>query len=231
MAAQKQMFMHQPNQGQPCVKTKDSVPDNDDDDDNADDAPSFDFQVFDANYSQPSCKYDCVARELVAICNCVPPADKDLYKPEVFNQTDGFCRFKHLDCIKNNVHGNSTSTDRISQCRDQCNVPCKDWRYDVRTTSMSLYQAGFDPKQPVSDIIYVTVAYSHMEFSKYTQADSMEPDDLVANLGGQIGLWLGGSMMTLIQIPLFLVAFCGVSFMKRTQKVKGRRSTMISPTK
>lgn len=231
LAAQHQVFMHQPNQGQPCVKTVDIVNDDDDGDDGDSDAPSFEFKVFNANYSQSSCKYDCVAREFAAICNCLPPTDRSLYIQSAFNVTEGFCRYKHLQCIKEKVHGNSTVTDRISSCRDQCFVPCKDWRYDVRTTSMNLYQAGFDPKEPVQDIIYVTVAYSHMEYSKYTQADSMEPDDLVANLGGQIGLWLGGSMMTLIQIPLFLFAFCSVSVFHKTKNVAAKRGQSVQPTK
>jgi len=222
LAAQHQVFMHQPSQGQPCVKTPHDKENEGGDDDKNDDAPEFAFKVFNANYSQTSCKYDCVAREFAEICKCLPPIDRTLYKEGALNSTDGFCRFKHLECIKQKVHGNKEVANRISQCRDQCFVPCKDWRYDVRTTSMNLYQAGFDPSQPVNDIIYVNVAYSHMEYSKYTQANSMEPDDLVANLGGQIGLWLGGSMLTLIQIPLFLFAFCSVTFFQKTKKITVR---------
>lgn len=178
LAAQHQIFMHQPSQNQPCVKTRDTNENDNDDDDGSDDAPEFTFKVFNANYSQPSCKYDCVAREFADICKCLPPTDRGLYKDDAWKNVDGFCRFKHLQCIKEKVHGDKAVADRISQCRDQCFVPCKDWRYDVRTTSMNLYQAGFDPSQPVSDIIYVTVAYSHMEYSKYTQANSMEPVSL-----------------------------------------------------
>lgn len=55
-------------------------------------------------------------------------------------------------------------------------------------------------------------------------------DDLVANLGGQIGLWLGGSMLTLIQIPLFLFAFCGISCFQSTKKVAVKRGQTVSPS-
>src|SRR5262249_55698842 len=142
------------------------------------------------NYTRKSCQYDCVARALKEKCNCLPPADRSLYNNTVLNETKRFCMRHDLTCIRDQVHGDKRTTDQIAICRDQCNVPCGDWRYDVRATSTDLYKPAFMPYQVMPDITYILVSYSFMEYTQVTQSEATTFDEFVANVGGEVGLWV-----------------------------------------
>lgn len=181
------------------------------------------FEIYNVSYTQQSCQYDCAARMMKKACNCLPPVDSSLYADGVLNSTDGFCKLKHVQCIRN-ITEKQSFIDELKSCRDTCQRPCDDWRYSIRATSMDLYKYGFETGIPVHDLIFILVSFSQMEYTEFKQDNSKTPDQMIADLGGEAGLWLGAGMLTLIQLPLFFITVCGGCCKKRAKSWRRRKA-------
>lgn len=174
------------------------------------------FEIYNVPYTQQSCLYDCAARATKRVCGCVPPIDSKLYAKEAL-ESSRFCKMKDVECIRG-ITQDSEATKGLQQCREQCQRPCEDWRYSIRATAMDLYKYGFDAGIPVHDLIFILVSFSQMEYTEFKQDNSKTPDQMIADIGGEAGLWLGAGMLTIIQMPLFLVAVCGGCCKRRAKK-------------
>jgi len=179
------------------------------------------FEIYNASYTQKSCQYDCAARAIKKACNCLPPIDSRVYMDGVLNTTDGFCKVKHIECIRSLSQSDSIRKD-LQSCRDQCVRPCEDWRYAMRSTALDLYQYGL-PGAPIQDLMILLVSFSQMEYTEFKQDSSKTPDQMIADIGGEAGLWIGAGMLTLIQMPLFFATMCGGCCKKNAKKLKAKR--------
>lgn len=43
---------------------------------------------------------------------------------------------------------------------------------------------------------------------EHLQSESMTVGTFIANLGGQMGLWLGASVVTIVQVIVVVLSFC-----------------------
>lgn len=153
------------------------------------DPANFEFQIFNVNYSDRYCTYDCVARALRVQCDCLPPIDRRLYKPTVLNQTQDFCMGMHLPCIRQKVHENPEVITEIDRCRDHCHISCNHLKYDIRTSSADFHPPAFEKGMPWHNLMYVIIAFSRTEYTQYTQDYSVTPDGFISKVGGEFNLW------------------------------------------
>jgi hypothetical protein len=59
-------------------------------------------------------------------------------------------------------------------------------------------------KQQYSSKIILDISYNHMTYVKITQSPSMTFSTFVGNIGGQIGLWIGASIISCVKIFIVL---------------------------
>jgi len=181
--------------------------------------------VLNATYTQSSCQMECIYKEVMARCNCLPLINRDTILPEIRNHTD-FCGKSEMDgCIESNVTNNAEASFSIDNCQNNCLPPCESWRYKVRSTSAPLNKLAFEgangnlpENASVDEIVLLDIAFTRLEYLELVQQPSMTFDTFVGNAGGQITLWIGGCMLTLLPLPLSLIAFCIMSCIVRLQR-------------
>ncbi|XP_038057114.1 acid-sensing ion channel 1C-like isoform X2 [Patiria miniata] len=79
----------------------------------------------------------------------------------------------------------------------------------------------YDPEYINKNWIVLDVFYSEINFQKYEQSIAITPSGLISDIGGQLGLFLGASFITIAEI----LAYLGQRFGRGVQKTvaKGRR--------
>ncbi|VDH96366.1 Hypothetical predicted protein, partial [Mytilus galloprovincialis] len=141
-----------------------------------------------SEYYRSSCYKDCLSSFLLNRCNCLPYThNRDYYN--------------------------------ISKLVDKCDCPlsCSYTHYDVSLTS-SLFPSDFYSEKlfdvvGVNDLNYYRQKYIslHIYFDQLSTTISKQvpkyssAGDIFANLGGQMGLFLGASIVTLTELLEFLV--------------------------
>uniref|UniRef100_A0A915K5A3 Uncharacterized protein n=1 Tax=Romanomermis culicivorax TaxID=13658 RepID=A0A915K5A3_ROMCU len=164
---------------------------------------NFDFLA--ANYSSKACRLECRLKTIADACNCTLPYDSVYFKDGVLDKHP-FCSPKRMtECGRKSIARNK---DELSRCSAKCQMACTAKRYSYSVSGMPLHAAGFpfmpDNETTLNDLIYMQIAYPQLEYTLFDQSPSMQLDDVVSNVGGQVGLWLGLSMMAIIQVPLVL---------------------------
>jgi len=134
----------------------------------------------------------------------------------------GFCeQSAQRDCIMPRVVNDQAASDAIDQCRDACHIQCDSWRFKAAPSTMALNALAFRHLLPTphSDLLQLELAYRALEYKEFIQSYAISLDTFVGNLGGQITLWIGGSMITLINVPIAVSAFL---FRKSVARARSR---------
>ncbi|XP_052089259.1 acid-sensing ion channel 1A-like [Mytilus californianus] len=159
-----------------------------------------------SEYYRSSCYKDCLSTFLLDRCNCLPYTHNNTY----------YCsKFKVASCIMKAIGDYYNQTKLVDKC--DCPLPCKYTHYDVSLTS-SLFPSDFYSKKifdviGVVDLDYYRKNYIalHIYFDQLSTTISKQvpkyasAGDIFAILGGQMGLFLGASIVTLTELCEFLV--------------------------
>ena len=106
----------------------------------------------------------------------------------------------------------------FSKC--DCLYPCEQTLYDTKLTTLSLptplvladNRLRNDTYQTTEDIlknmINLKVYFSTMQFIKVKQVPDYTLDELISNFGGQLGLFLGASLLTMGEFIDFICRLC-----------------------
>lgn len=172
----------------------------------------YKFSILNVTYSQTSCQQDCYLKSVLETCQCLPIIDKKFIKNDIWNSIN-YCTVHQLkNCVALNVSTSEVTNDVMNNCTNDCYIACDVWRYPIRVTDVPLAQVNFP--LPVDDMVMALLSFSNLEVEVFEQQPFKTVDDMIADIGGQINLWVGASMMTLIQLPILFVTLCGWSFYK-----------------
>lgn len=128
---------------------------------------------------------------------------------------DNLCYFDQ-DLLTDNQTG-------LEICVQNCSSGCKRWKYDV---SQTIFPKQIDDRNASNDVSgYIGIIYDNREnMLMISQVPSFTWDDALANIGGLLGLWLGGSLISFIQIFYF---FCCIPMQKSfSRKLISRRNNV-----
>lgn len=64
-----------------------------------------------------------------------------------------------------------------------------------------------DPLIPLSDVIDLRIAYNRLEYDELVQSPSKTLSQLISDFGGQLNLWLGASLISLIHATAMVIGF------------------------
>lgn len=168
-------------------------------------------------YSQTICFSLCYQDALVAKCGCYDQSI--IYWSK--NTTHACLNFTQINC-DTYLFGNFTSTqDILSLCGPSCPLECDSINYRL-TTSFSNYPSMAYGKLLVENsqlrskfstdaslltpdylkktILALRVYYNELSYEHVIEMEKISMVDLVSNIGGTLGLFLGLSFLSLVEI-------------------------------
>lgn len=156
------------------------------------------FATYD--YSFQSCRGECILNDLIKKCKCVESVVSNSSKPQLkpCNASDLCCIFRVLDVT--------------SSCN--CSVVCNHTFYDV-VPSYATFPGAIDyprimqrfntTNQAIKDnLLKVHVFFRELTIERELTQQSYSLTALIADIGGQMGLFLGASIISLTEFLTFV---------------------------
>ena len=141
-------------------------------------------------YSYEGCMVDCLLENTVVACNCTL----------TFNDTRSCTLSDFYFCMPD---GFQETAQICTYCRDPCEVT----RFSTELTSLRLpgpnthnILPGYTQEYTQNNMIYLHVFYPSLHYTVTEQVEAFTFDELISNLGGQLGLFLGASLMTMVEL-------------------------------
>uniref|UniRef100_A0A7E4ZVR6 Acid-sensing ion channel 1 n=1 Tax=Panagrellus redivivus TaxID=6233 RepID=A0A7E4ZVR6_PANRE len=155
-------------------------------------------------------------------CNCSTITSIKPRQPNVCLPGEMFdCFYKHLN-DKNN-------TDRLNECKSSCEAPCQYWKYSKTLSTARLSKSlgarltHKDVTDELENTIILEVFFTTLDYTIIKHVLAMTPSSFIAQIGGQISLWIGGSIVSVIQL---LVYVTGTGYAAIVRKIFGIDKTL-----
>ena len=159
------------------------------------------------NYSQQFCFKLCIQDQINSMCGCA-----NTFFPTFVNQSTKFCSLSNdVTCSLNVISENDLKT-----CQLKCPEECSYVDYEIATFKTKY------PSIPYSKLLYsyvkdvkginlsyndisraftkINIYYHDMKYTTTTQVAKMDFPDLFSSFGGNLGLFLGMSFLTFVEI-------------------------------
>ena len=146
------------------------------------------------SYSQKDCLDLCIEQVIITKCNCYSQLLGSLQQ---CNKTD---------CVDDFIIKYATQRLQFpDNCLDQCKPECDLNSLKIEHNHISLVSDEFKSvynitKNDTDKIVSINVFYSDFKFTIIKQIPKMSLIDLISNLGGLLGLFVGISFLTFIEI-------------------------------
>ncbi|XP_064611817.1 degenerin-like protein unc-105 [Liolophura sinensis] len=186
-------------------------------------APDFESPLdFCSTYDIQACHMECASKAAIAECGC----------QDVFDHAANvsYCSIRELiKCYRPSKakHYRSVKSQQDCKCLRQCN-----WnQYDVRLSSggypmecdipQIMEQRNISREYVFKNYLSVSVFFDQLVFTEIEQVPSYTAVDIVANLGGQLGIFLGASFLTLTEVVEYIVGtLCMVCYKRKKTLVQ-----------
>jgi hypothetical protein len=164
-------------------------------------------------YDQPSCVRLCYQTVVQNLCECYDPK-----YPSLGNMTNKCLNASQVECllnVTNKIFLNGNNYQNI--CGFDCPIACDSVDYSL-SSSMSSYPSQFyvealEEKKYLNNfnksnllnevknnIVRVTINYNQLGYAFIEEHAKFDEFELLSNVGGQFGLFLGLSALSLIEI-------------------------------
>lgn len=144
------------------------------------------------NYTRPKCRANCDAAAIRKMCACRELDD------DSSNLSLPFC--ENYDQCYNEVL--SKDLDHL-ECYDSCaKPPCNETEYIVKSSHLDLApfrNSSYTPEQ-LSDTATIFVNYDTISETQVRETKGTTFSDFLSNIGGQMGLFLGISVISIIEL-------------------------------
>ncbi|CAG9530017.1 unnamed protein product [Cercopithifilaria johnstoni] len=178
------------------------------------------------NYSTEGCHRTCNQKEVIRICGCANPAYPMPNTATSCKVSDHIAR----ECIKN-------ATLRFSHLRSEgnltdcvCHQPCSEVNYEVTysaarwpsgTTKVMECDAADDlcMERYRKNAAMIQIFYEELNYETLTETPTYTLTSALADLGGLTGLWIGASVVSLMEIIALVVYTVQAYVRKRKRQV------------
>ncbi|XP_063970061.1 acid-sensing ion channel 4-A-like [Lytechinus pictus] len=154
-------------------------------------------------YRVSSCRLECQTDFVIASCGCrahfMPGSDRECNPPEMMCVRDAAKTF---------------NKDAAFRC--ECPIPCRQVRYEA-TVSQTKYPSDFYSKYLADQIsatrnvnltednfrdslCLINIFFTELIRHKTTQQQAYSFVSLLSDIGGSLGMWIGGSILTLVEV-------------------------------
>ncbi|KAF1748991.1 hypothetical protein GCK72_025458 [Caenorhabditis remanei] len=156
-------------------------------------------ETTDFTYTANHCEIDCKLRKVQEECGCSPLAysarHSDLYSSRV-------CTPYEISQCFQKLRGTHGLWEDGCDCPSECNL----LEFDVTNSYSDLdgRSRGFSSHQVQTDISHVSLYFSRVAYERIEQQKQLQTADLLSNIAGSMGLFLGMSTVTLLEIFIYL---------------------------
>ncbi|TMS35153.1 hypothetical protein L596_002611 [Steinernema carpocapsae] len=200
--------------------------------DGGENSPDFIYKGF--NYSVEGCHRSCTQKEVIRVCGCADPMYPIPKRAKPCAVSDPIAR----DCIKNTSQhlGHLIAEGNVPNC--VCHQPCRETGYEV-TYSASRWPSGTAKVlecQMTDDLCLeryrknaamIQVFYEELNYETMTESPAYTMTSLFADFGGLTGLWVGASVVSLLEF-VALGVYIAQAFVKK-RKASSASSHQINP--
>lgn len=144
-------------------------------------------------YEQVNCLELCFDLDYITnnSCNCSSMANNTISIGKVWEQCFRKINDRTIKSCTMNVKSNFYEQSLVDKCSNYCPLECDSYSYTVNTNS--LYQS-------IENKVTIFVYYRTLKYTLITQQPEMVISDLVSNVGGIFGLFIGISFLSFIEI-------------------------------
>ena len=167
-------------------------------------------------YSQVDCFELCLQKRIIENCKCY-----DLRYPRLFDFSRS-CDSDAYNCstiIEKQFRANKID----SECRALCPLECSSVKYDLTVSTLSYPSVntynfykdklGNESYEEVkSKSVELNVYYSELGYTLITQTPKTSVIDLLSSIGGTLGLYIGISLLSFVEIVEALIEFLFIYF-------------------
>ena len=155
---------------------------------------------------KPVCSTACMASGVIGKGNCVFTA-----------ATSHFCSLDHFyQCFRERMKHYYLSSNCIHRC--------KYFRYEAKLSSLDILEPitveiflnsdifdwNYTREEEIKyNVIKLNVYFPRLEYTRIKQVPAFTFDELISNVGGQLGLFLGASIITMLEIDEFFCSIIG----------------------
>ncbi|XP_012942490.1 degenerin deg-1-like [Aplysia californica] len=181
------------------------------------DEPNVELNMFSftegTRYTAEACRKTCYMRELVRQCGCC-----DLHficPPEIYNNIS-FCNATNTDEFVCKKQVLKMFEKGELDCLSRCLPPCEEVVYDValstaiwpsnnaipyKMTALGFDQANLNTamSEMKRNFLRVAIFYEDLAVRRVESRPSYDWNRLLSDIGGQLGLWLGFSILTAME--------------------------------
>ena len=192
------------------------------------------------NYTQEYCNSICLQDQTIKVCGCA-----NIWIPNHGNSSTLFCvSANDRNCMLTKIQNKIDNFTAI--CSEYCPNECYSIDYNVVShhlvypnyfDSLLLHNWSQKVGQSVSlseipDVfLEVSVNYHSMQYTVTEEVIKMMQSDLLANFGGLLGLFLGMSFLSFVEIiDLIWKAFQGIITVFVTKRQENKLSSSVKPT-
>jgi hypothetical protein len=175
-------------------------------------------------YNQNLCMKICLQKYIYEKCGCI-----DLSLPAYFSNQRGLgCNTRMELICASNTETDFFNSNEVAKCEVQCPNKCKFFLYNTKV-SMSNYPSDWfvqkNPNSQINETLYKTrvsniyLFYNQMIYKHIYQTEAITAEILFANFGGQLGLFMGISLLSCVEL-IELVILITFFLFKKLKKIK-----------
>ena len=168
-------------------------------------------------YRQIDCFDLCLQKKIIQSCSCY-----DLRYPQLFNYEISCSSVEKYDCSTNvTIFFRQNQID--NECLSNCPLECDSVQYDLSLSSSSypsrqaydLFSSqvvGLSYEQVKSRTLELNIYYAELSYTKISESPQTSIIDLFSNIGGTMGLYVGVSFLSFVEIVEALLEIIFISF-------------------
>lgn len=164
-------------------------------------------------YTQRNCQLDCIANRMAEVCKCVK-----FTMPR--KETTPVCGLKKLNC----------TVDVVADTKCDCLPACESISYDAEL-SMAKYDRfdynrvanrKFDHSASHRKYVRLFISFKDDQFFASRRSELYATTDFIANVGGIMGLFMGVSLLSIVEMVYFSTLRLGCN-LRRRRRIKKQR--------
>ena len=169
-------------------------------------------QILTVKYDADLCAKKCFAEEIIKQCKC-----HGLFFPRI-DTTSSVCKANSTSCV--NVVRKQYLEGKIS-CLQLCRPPCKETVFSTDISFshfpnlVSIVDSNMTLTEMREENLKVNIYYKTLNMKIIREGLSYEFENLLADIGGQLALFSGYSVLTLLEILLLVFTLSVFVFKRR----------------
>lgn len=157
-------------------------------------------------YSLESCLHECRSEMALKTCGCIPISNIRKSLNHSWNNkkvksaggsNDSICDHEDMDCVKKSWRDNSTDFEKFCGCLPECNKIEYNFEVIEERRTSSYHQYFFTN-------LSASIYFKDDEFTAYRRVESYGAVRLLSNIGGLLGLFLGISLLSVVEVVYFI---------------------------